>query len=143
MQARCPHCGKRWNVHRDVIFFGPCPKCSQWVIHFRDRVMAVDREVLESGTEDAKRQHLFGIFCHFVEPLLRKLSGSRGEFAGELEQNYPGEDGDEGEPLDLEDDEEERITQKEIDDFINIDLNLIDKKKYFDRIFGSTDQTAG
>jgi len=42
-----------------------------------------------------------------------------------------------------QEDDEDCISQKEIDDFINIDLNLIDKKEYFDRIFGSTDQSAG
>ena len=128
---------------REAIFIGPCPRCDELVVHFRDRLIGVDRETLLNGTKEAKREHLFNVVCKFLEPFLGKLTEMEEELAEELGADYGPGGFLEDEAGEYIEGQEDRITQKEIDDFINIDLKLIDKKEYFDRIFGSTDQNAG
>ena len=136
IKIQCPHCGASGNIKpppKEFIIIAPCPQCGELVVLFREKVVAINREILTSGTFDEKRQHIAEVITTFLDsvgPLPPAVFSEEGEMPslGDLEE--PGESelpgtGRKG-----------GITKEEVRDFINIDLRLIDKKDYFEKVFG-------
>lgn len=136
IKITCPHCGATGSITpppKEFIIIAPCPQCGELVVLFREQVVAVNREILEQGTFEQKKQHVSEIITTFLEAV------------GSLPPALFSEDGsispipefEEKADLQLSVDERpDNITKEEIKDFINIDLKLIDKREYFERAFG-------
>lgn len=125
----CPHCGASKSIVApppELVVVAPCPKCGEWVLLFRKKAIAIDRNVLENGSLQEKKAHVADIVGTFLEPDIEAELGK--PLVEETEQHQP-------EELPRA----ESIPQREIDDFINIDLHLIHKKNYFERLFGKVE----
>jgi len=135
------------------VLIGPCPLCSEMVVLFAGRVMALEKEVMLGNDLDAKREHLIGVLSEYVSERV-------GEVLSDANVVSPLVDQDEDalrEMMDINDeesDEEDQITlhptvdadstmrpisKQEAEDFLRIDLPLLAKPEYFQAFFGIDD----
>lgn len=134
----CPHC----NSHRvvtqrfpkDVVVVMACPSCSELMIFFRKKVIALSRDVLKEGTMEEKTSHLAGVIAEFIDPDMFEGGplgdgiGPREIFSSELfDYGDSDEDGDKTEA---------KISERELEHFIKADLHRIDDSGYFRKHFG-------
>jgi hypothetical protein len=136
IKIECPHCGASGSITpppKEFIIIAPCPQCGELVVLFREKVVAINRNILTSGTFEEKKQHIADVITTFLDsvgPLpeagLSDLAAIGGfEESAEIELAATDTSGG--------------ITKEEVRDFINIDLKLIDKKEYFEQVFGKVD----
>ncbi len=129
----CPHCQSRriasTRVPKDVVVVMPCPACSELVVFFRRKVIALDRKVLEGGTRHDRKMHIASIIAEFLEPGLIKFAIP--------EPIVSDNDTDEEEFLDADDEPElPPISDREVREFTRIHLRRLDNAEYFRRHFG-------
>lgn len=133
----CPHCRTHplfaKKISKDMIVFASCPSCQELAVIFRDRVIPLNRKVIESGSFDEKKLHIAEVITHFLEagfsilgeseeladtPFGRLFSGGQPGAAA------PAESG------------QNLITEEEIERFSRIELKRLDNPVYFKRHFG-------
>lgn len=142
----CPHCKKHHfslaSAPRDVIVVVPCPHCSELTVFFRERVIALSRQILENGTFDERKEHLAHVIAEFLElGILPKALGKSffhafGAEQGEFE--YVEEFASEDFAEDIYEeafDAPKPITQQELDRFVRMELKSIDSGAYFRKHF--------
>lgn len=133
----CPHCGTQRivtsKVPKDVVVVMPCPACHELVVLFRNKVIALNREIIEGGTFEERTTHIAEIVAEFLESGIFPFLGGEGDagdsesFIGKLEHSKgEGAQPRKGKP----------ITQHEVDRFIKFELQRIDEVGYFKRHFG-------
>lgn len=111
----------------------PCPACSELVVLFRRKALALDRKILENGTHQERKMHIAGIIAEFLEPGLLKFALSQPEFDTDDED----EENDLFDVAGEEDDSElPPITEKDVSDFARVELRQIDNPEYFRRHLG-------
>ena len=135
------------------VLIGPCPLCSEMVVLFAGRVMALDKEVMLGSDLDAKREHLMGVLTEYVSERIDEVLSDANAVSPLVD---PDEDAlremmDTG---DEESDEEDQISlnptvdadstmrpisKQEAEDFLRIDLPLLAKPEYFQAFFGIDD----
>jgi len=120
-----------------AIIIGPCPKCEELLIVFCGQVLPLDKDIVMSGTPREKHEHLMGVLTEFLEERVADLVRQTTPEAEGEEDDYD----DEVEESEIEaevdtPEDEEIITQPEIDQFVQVDLNLLDNKDYFKAVFG-------
>jgi hypothetical protein len=136
IKIECPHCGASGSITappKEFIIIAPCPQCGELVVLFREKVVAINRNILTSGTFEEKRQHIAEVITTFLDSVGPLPSPGLSDVAAI---------GGFGEGLEIELEPTDRsggITTEEVRDFINIDLKLIDKKEYFEQVFGKVD----
>ncbi len=135
--VQCPHCGSSRlvtsPVPKDVVVVLPCPDCHEYVVMYRNKVVALNRAILDQGSREERKAHIADIVEVFLP---------RGIFSESMEE--AGNDHDSAEDTDEELDEEESgldsiedpITQDEFDEFVHIQLHKIDDPAYFKKYFG-------
>lgn len=129
----CPHCQSRriasTRVPKDVVVVMPCPACSELVVFFRRKVIALDRKVLEGGTRHDRKMHIASIIAEFLEPGLIKFR---------IPEPIVSDDAtDEEEFLDADDEAEmPPISDREVREFTRIHLRRLDNAEYFRRHLG-------
>lgn len=129
----CPHCQSRriasTRVPKDVVVVMPCPACSELVVFFRRKVIALDRKVLEGGTRHDRKMHIASIIEEFLEPGLIKFRIP--------EPIVSDDDTDEEEFLNADDEPElPPISDREVREFTRIHLRRLDNAEYFRRHLG-------
>src|SRR5262245_40469650 len=86
----CPHCNSGQlavaRVPKDVVVVMPCPACSRLVVMCRRKALALDRAILERGSQQERKMHIAGIIAEFLEPGLLKFATSSGDFEPETEK---------------------------------------------------------
>ena len=137
----CPHCHSHRivtaKVPKDVVVVMPCPVCHELAVLFRNRVIPLNRKILENGTFEQRKDHLAQVIAEFLE------SGLFSELDGEDEILSL----DAGTDASSSEDAEEQvfesvstpippISKEEFDKFVRIDLKCIDNPAYFKRHFG-------
>lgn len=115
------------RVPKDVIVVMPCPSCHELAVVFRNRVIALNRRVIERGTFDERKVHLAEVIAEFLE------AGILPPFPEEGETTFEPFGASEEEPDEAE---PELITQEEMDRFTRIELKRLDNPAYFKRHFG-------
>jgi endogenous inhibitor of DNA gyrase (YacG/DUF329 family) len=139
IKVKCPHCGASGSINpppREFIIIAPCPQCGELVVLFREKVAAINRKILTEGTFEEKKQHIAEIITTFLDSvgsLPPALFDGEGAMASMIDLGAMTESDS------PESDRGSSITKEEISDFINIDLKLIDKKEYFEQVFGKLD----
>ena len=123
-----------------AIIIGPCPQCNELVVVFCGHVLALDKETMESGATDDRREHLLSVLTEFLQDRISKLLGDEVDmFDGE-----PGEEGlleGDGELRGVASGEESvevevsPISQTEFERFTDVDLKLLDNGAYFKSVF--------
>ena len=112
---------------KDVVVVMPCPACHGLVVLFRDKVMALNREILEHGTRKQVVSHIADIIGEFLDAGVFPTFGEHGS------------DEHAEEPSEFEPETEissEPISREELDRFVKIELKCIDNPAYFKRHFG-------
>jgi len=151
IEVKCPHCGAQGQIMLPplgAIIVGPCPECQGMVVVFCGRVMPLDKDVMTQGSPEERQEHLMGVLNVFLHERVKRLFTSTAS-AEAPEPDAPiqhtrddlGEHHDESIlqrpgaisiPGKLRNDP---ITDDEINNFVNIDLKLIDNVNYFRAVF--------
>ena len=129
----CPHCGHEHSlgndVPNDVVVVMPCPECQNLIVLFRHRAIGLDREILEGGSHEERRDHI-------AEVLVNNRNAIAEGIAELLEAGIPWRGGESGDDSGDDDAPEKGpISEKEIDKFLQVDLDRIDDAGYFRRNF--------
>lgn len=135
----CPHCKSNRiitsRVPKDVVAVMPCPNCHELAVLFRDKIIPINRRILEEGSREERTQHLAQVITEFLEagilPFHEGGSDSgfdSGDFDGDEAMEQPLV---EGVHADLD-----PISDKEAEKFTRVDLKCLDDATYFKRHFG-------
>ncbi|MDP7639648.1 MAG: hypothetical protein QGG73_08020 [Candidatus Hydrogenedentes bacterium] len=105
---------------------------------FCGQVLPLNKEIIENAGIDDKRSHLLEVLTGFLHERVGKLMTDEGAIADSCE-HYDSAD---AESLDFEQGEEpaeavaqSAISQTEVDQFLDVDLKLLDNKAYFNSVF--------
>lgn len=144
IEVQCPHCGARGQIMTPpigAIIIGPCPQCNELVVVFCGHILPLQKEIMENGSLDQRRQHLLEALTEFLQDRIGKL------MAEEDDQAEAASDDDQ-EPHDIVDQGSAQptnnpqpqssakpISEAELERFASIDLKLLDNKAYFKSIF--------
>lgn len=129
----CPHCGAPRillsRIPKDVVAVLTCPNCTELVVVFRQHAAGLSRRVIEQGSFAEKRDHIAEIITEFLDPSIFQFPPTDSEDAQELGEAPAAPPGD----IRLQN----PISQKELEQFVRVDLNRIDEAQYFRKYFGS------
>jgi len=134
MELVCPNCGEQKSVglpSESSIAIAICLHCGEIIVVYKKCAVALDRNILANGTIDEKRRHVAAMLLEFVR------QDQDSDLAGVLECDDDLICPELAERLQTKSDLPP-IDEREAQDFCRIDLNLIDRKVYFDRIFGDS-----
>lgn len=111
----------------------PCPNCHELAVLFREKIIPINRHILEEGSKEERTQHLAQVITEFLEAgILPFQDGDRefdsSDFASDGHEE-PG-NGSEAEPP------SDPISDKEAEKFTRVDLKCLDDSAYFKRHFG-------
>lgn len=140
IEVQCPFCkatGQIMAPPPGSIIVGPCPRCNEMVLLFNGAVMPLDKDIIAEGSVDEKKQHLLETIVDMVAVKIDEL----------VESDEAGSEPKRGKAKkstaprskkiapSVSDKKATPISREEVRDFVNIDLNLIDSKAYFDKVF--------
>ncbi len=153
IEVQCPHCGARGQIMMPpvgAIIIGPCPQCSELVVVFCGHVLPLDKQIMESGGLEERREHLLSVLMEFLQDRIGKLMSEEAEAAENEasdsdESPVPAETEESAvpsgsAPASLTDESKHAgaltpISQSEMERFASIDLKLLDNKAYFKSVF--------
>ena len=144
IEVQCPHCGARGQIMVPpigAIIIGPCPQCKELVVVFCGQVLPLNREIMEAGTTEDRRDHLLGILTDFLKEHISKVLSGEEVPQGEDQRDGLGEVGqiDAQESGAIQENGvvhgQGFITQSEFDRFTDVDLKLLDNEAYFKSVF--------
>ena len=138
----CPHCGKDGfsvgKLPREVVAILSCQRCNELSVLFRKKIFPLNKQVLESGSFDERKEHLATVIAQFLEAGLLSFEPPSAPSDGplfEFPQSFqprrrhrkskrPVAAGD------------TLISDQELDRFVRVDLKCIDNPTYFKKILG-------
>jgi hypothetical protein len=127
----CPHChsGRLAGapVPKDVVVVMPCPACSGLVVMFRKKALALDRKILQAGSQQDRKMHIAGIIAEFLEPGLLKFATASGDFEPEPDQPEAAA------KVEISSSDKPPISEDEVREFARVALRRIDDGEYFKR----------
>ena len=149
IEVKCPHCGAQGQIMLPplgAIIIGPCPECEGMVVVFCGRVLPLDKEIMLNGGLEEKRDHLMEVLNEFLKDRIERLfeqAASAPETAlDEAEEGLASPDS--ADPHATAPDGRRApfgkniivpITDDEVQNFVDIDLKLLDNKDYFKAVF--------
>jgi len=129
----CPHCKTHRifteRVPKDVVVVMPCPRCYELVVLFRDKVIAIDRQIIEHGTREERIDHIAKVIAEFFDAgmfsldpndLHENMAQAAKMMAPESSASRPSKPRP-----------STPITTEELDRFVKIQLKCIDNTAYF------------
>jgi hypothetical protein len=138
----CPHCQSEdivpESVPNGVVAVMPCPKCAHLLVRFRNKVIALNRDILINGSKEERTFHLAEVIAEFMDDtdfnfdmlaprILDEAPGfSHPKDKAEQEDNEIVEISQDEFLEDLE-----PITDDEAQRFVDFELNAIDNMDYF------------
>ncbi len=134
----CPHCKSNRiitsRVPKDVVAVMPCPNCHEMAVLFRNKIIPINRRILEEGSREERTQHLAQVITEFLEAGILPFHEGDSDFDSD-------DDGDGDDPMDRLEAEQaieefEPISDKEAEKFTRVDLKCLDDSNYFKRHFG-------
>jgi hypothetical protein len=140
IEVQCPFCkatGQIMTPPLGSIIVGPCPRCNETVLLFDGTVMALDKDIIKSGTPEEKKQHLLETIIDMVAEKVEDLVDTEdlgGSSRHSIHDDAQYSDDSNVTPS-IRDAEAPQISREDVRDFVNIDLHLIDSKNYFDKVF--------
>lgn len=145
IEVQCPHCGARGQIMMPpvgAIIIGPCPQCNELVVVFCGHVLPLEKQIMETGSVDERREHLLQVLTDFLQDRIGKLmteeSESETEAYGDADAETEVEAAVESAPTpEAAKAGEVRapISDSELERFATIDLKLLDNKAYFKSVF--------
>jgi len=157
LNIECATCKSTYTLsikELNIILLFKCSQCDQYNVYVAGQVLTLDHEIMQGATQQQRHQHIVEVLqtwaCEFAGNVLRNVNRV---VDVNLELDLPGpETMDSVQPIKEEPGDSfsetamlpsaqlpdaPQISDEEISDFRNIDLNLIDRKWYFDKIFGN------
>ncbi len=139
----CPHCNSHrivtTKVPKDVVVVMPCPSCSELVVLFREKVIALDRTLLEQGSQEDRKAHLAGVISEFLDPSLFKFTSlPTAEIREPQEAESPDFTPDSLQVVESKPEEPRwstPISDREFERFTKFQLKRLDNVEYFRRHF--------
>lgn len=132
----CPHCKAHQiftaKVPKDVVVVMPCPGCHEWVVLFREKVIAVSRRIIEQGTAEERKSHLADVIGEFLDA---GVFAQEADFFQEEASGLP-DAGRSARPARRDPQSTAPITSEELDRFVKIELRRLDNAEYFKKHFG-------
>ena len=125
-----------------AIIIGPCPQCKEMVVVFCGQVLALDKDVMENGSADERKEHLLSVLTEFLDDRIGKMMEAAPTEEGAMSEDFDVPSDQAGGESESESPEERKvqqqvvISQSEFDRFLEVDLNLLDNKAYFKSVFG-------
>lgn len=140
----CPHCQGHHlptsELPREVVIVVPCPGCQELAVLFREKVVPVDKALLQSGTRRQRILHIAEIITEFIDsgvipeaeavllsedlPIFSSEHGHCEDHEDEVEHSFCG------------DSSPNLITDAEFEQFQKVELRAIDNAAAFRQIFG-------
>ena len=155
--VKCSACESMYTLsirEMSALVLFQCLECGEHNLYVSGDVLLLNADIMDHGTEMERRSHVIEIFQLWASeyargvlmdvnrvidvgadaddrnsdswisvPLRKEGDATRGLPASQIHSPIPWTDAP-------------GITDEEVRDFVSIDLNLIDKKCYFDRFFG-------
>ena len=141
IEVQCPYCkatGQIMSPPLGSIIVGPCPRCNEMVLLFNGSVMPLDKDIINDGAAEEKKQHLLETIVDMVASKVDELIDSEG-----LGLEEPQESAKKGKRIgkrkvapSVKKKKAPPISRDDVRDFVDIDLHLIDSKAYFEKVFG-------
>lgn len=129
INVSCPKCkasGRLEMPSAGALPIGPCPKCSEPVVIFLGQALALDKRTMEKGSLEQQEKHLLEVFDAFLKRRVRQLLENAGGYGDHSEAiTNGGSPENSGTP----------ISQKELENFADTDLKLLDNRDYFKSVF--------
>ncbi|MCC6145053.1 MAG: hypothetical protein IT368_14705 [Candidatus Hydrogenedentes bacterium] len=139
----CPHCKAHRivtsRVPQDVVVVMPCPACGELNVLYRNKAIALNRQVLESGNFEERKNHLAHVIAEFLDT---------GIFNGQWPSGFGIDHGDASDeninPFEQERPRPRRIPRRrarpisdeEVERFVEQGLDQLDDPVLFRQIFG-------
>lgn len=85
IEVQCPHCNAKGQIILPPIgalIIGPCPECKELVLIFMGRCLGLDREIIQQGSIEAKREHVLEVMTDYLRERIVKV-------IGDPEENQP------------------------------------------------------
>jgi hypothetical protein len=136
----CPHCQSEefgsTNVPHGVVAVMPCPVCSELVVRFKHKAIALNKEVLYNGSKDERKMHIADVIAEFMDEgildinMLQSPQFSKDDLPGPPDEaEIDAIDNVQGsEELQL-------ISDDELKKFTDFDLDKLDNVDYFRKTF--------
>jgi len=135
----CPHCGNHrivtTKVPKDVVVVLPCPSCHELVVLFRDKVIALNRAIIEKGSREERKSHIAEIIDEFIEPGMfsdATAEGAGGDEGASLPEGVEAS----SEEVDSQEESTTQISEAELDQFVKVELPRLNDPAYFRKHFG-------
>lgn len=139
-RLECPHCHEKRITHAkftsDVVVIMQCPSCHELVVVFRNKVVGLDRDLLERGDREERKKHLALVIAEFLDPDLLNLNFDElalgiglGSQPPQLDADAPAEDEEDGGRI------TDPISDSEFRSFTQDELTKLDDADYFKRHF--------
>ena len=144
LEVQCPHCNAKGQIEVPpvgAVIIGPCPHCQEYVVVFCGQTLALDKTLMTDAPIDERREHLLGVMNDFLrERISSLLTEEMGIESVSPVDDLSDFDADEDsfeftEIVDAKIDAE--ISQTEVDQFMDVDLKLLDNRAYFNSVFGN------
>jgi len=137
----CPHCHshrlRASRVPKGVVAVMPCPGCSELVVFFRRKVMALDRAIIENGSKEERKMHIAEIITEFIdEGVFSEGLSSDIETNEDFMEAQLSESAIRWKQSGRRSSKEVPISQREADRFAKFELDKLDNPEYFRRHLG-------
>ena len=162
LNIECPTCKSVYTLaieELNVVLLFRCSDCGQYNVYVAGHVLSLDHQIMEHATRQEQRKHVVEVLqlwaCEFAGNVLRNAKrvvdvnlglDLREEGAPDFQKSgsrpeamKPGAEP----PLPSSAASGHAITDEEVRDFKHIDLHLIDRKWYFDKVFGDSKRKKG
>jgi len=132
----CPHCKSQRivtsKIPKDVVIVVPCPACQELSVLFRNKVIPLNRHIIEHGSFEERKTHLASVIAEFLNEAFFPFPENAEQSERKTSHRKPAHR-DPNLPADRHD---LPITEEELERFVKIDLKCIDNPSYFKKHFG-------
>lgn len=139
-RLECPHCHETKISHarfaKDVVVVMQCPSCDELIVMFREKVVGLDRSILEHGEKEERKMHLATVIAEFLDPEFLDIKLE--DLASGIGLGTRAYEGDAGDLAEIEEDDspgQGPISDAELRSFRRDELKQLDDTEYFKRFF--------
>ncbi len=126
------------KLPKEVVAVMTCQHCNELSVLFRQKIIPLNRSILESGSFAERKDHLATVITHFLEAGMFSFDSSGPNAGGamfELPQRLRRRRPRRKPAMPVEP-RDAPITEHELNRFVQVDLKCIDNPAYFRKIFG-------
>ena len=160
LHVKCPLCESMYTLsikELNVIVLFRCNECDQHNMYVCGQVIMLDTDIMVQGTDIEKRCHVLEILQLWARDFADNVSRNVNRVIDvNVDAGLRNSGSWESTPVEKKAEaarerpasrrhptvlwmDAPKITDEEVHDFISIDLNLIDRNRYFNRFFGGHD----